>query len=633
MPTGRSLVCLPLDSSQPSVGVIGLTFEAGWLPGPERDGLPHRLRRHLRAGRAPHPGRGGGRRARRRLTFLAQVSQELGGSLDYRATLTNVANLIVPELADWCAVDVVQDGAAGTVAVAHVDPEKVRWAWELQEKYPPDPDSPTGAPNVVRTGVSELYPEITDEMLVAGARDEEHLRLSRELHLRSAIVVPLSARGRTLGAITLIRTDDAARLRRVRSGVRRGSGTAGRRRDRQRAAVRADPGRRAATAARRAAGGDRRHRVLGDRHALRAGRARRGRRRLLRRDRADRRRPGLRDRRRHGPRRARGRGDGADARRRCAPICAPIPTRRHGGQQARHHVRQARDHPARDADLRRGRPARGPVELRQRRALPAACRSRRGSRPRFVHTPPRLPLGAGGDERVATTIEFSGPDTLLLFTDGLVEHRGEIIDAGLARLAEQAPVLLEGPSAAGSGSSSSPAWATRCAATTTSPRSPCGGSTPGRSAGRRADRRWCCETVRVCKSIAVTPFTVSVDRDGETTVLHLVASSTWRPCPSCAPPPSPSWTRPECTTLAFDLAELGLSRLDRNRQLGRDPRAGAEQRSAGSDPRRARLRRARARDRRAHQVVRRGRRSGVILARSRPAARCSGRCSRWALVR
>jgi hypothetical protein len=94
-----------------------------------------------------------------------------------------------------------------TLAVAHADPAKVAWAWELQQRYPPNPDAPTGAPNVIRTGVTELYEEISDEMLVAGAVDEEHLRLSRELRLRSAIVVPLKVQNRTLGAITLIRAE------------------------------------------------------------------------------------------------------------------------------------------------------------------------------------------------------------------------------------------------------------------------------------------------------------------------------------------------------------------------------------------------------------------------------------------
>jgi serine phosphatase RsbU (regulator of sigma subunit) len=118
-----------------------------------------------------------------------------------------VATLVVPRLADWCAVDIVERDSLTTLAVAHVDPEKVAWAWDLQRRYPADPDAPTGAPNVVRTGVSELYETISDEMIVAGARDEEHLQLARDLQLRSALVVPLTVRGRTLGAITLIRAE------------------------------------------------------------------------------------------------------------------------------------------------------------------------------------------------------------------------------------------------------------------------------------------------------------------------------------------------------------------------------------------------------------------------------------------
>ena len=106
--------------------------------------------------------------------------------MDYRARLSRLAKLAVPTLADWCAVEIVEDDRLHTLAVAHVDPAKVAWARQLEQRYPTDPDSPTGAPNVVRTGVSELYPEITDEMLVASTRDAEHLRLSRELELRSA---------------------------------------------------------------------------------------------------------------------------------------------------------------------------------------------------------------------------------------------------------------------------------------------------------------------------------------------------------------------------------------------------------------------------------------------------------------
>jgi hypothetical protein len=95
----------------------------------------------------------------------------LSSSLDYQETLANVARLVVPQLADWFAVDLVDAGGQfELIEIAHKDPEQVRWARRLREQYPIDPHAPTGAPHVARSGQSELYTEITDEMLVAGAR-------------------------------------------------------------------------------------------------------------------------------------------------------------------------------------------------------------------------------------------------------------------------------------------------------------------------------------------------------------------------------------------------------------------------------------------------------------------------------
>jgi serine phosphatase RsbU (regulator of sigma subunit) len=207
MPAGRSLLTLPLGRGAWPAGSIGLTFEDGWLPEAAEldflltfaDACGQAVRRIQASERASE--------AAQKLTFLAMASAELAGSLDYRTTLRRVAQLTVPTLADWCAVQIVEDGQLQTLAVAHADPDKVAWAWELERRYPPLQDAPTGAPNVLRTGVSELYETITDEMIEAGARDEDHLRLSRELNLRSAMIVPLSTRGRTLGVIMLIRAE------------------------------------------------------------------------------------------------------------------------------------------------------------------------------------------------------------------------------------------------------------------------------------------------------------------------------------------------------------------------------------------------------------------------------------------
>ena len=152
------------------------------------------------------------KRAEESARYLARASETLSASLDYETTLKELAQIVVPEFADWCAVDIVgDDGRVKQLAVAHADPDKVRWAYELNKRYPPDPTAPTGVYNVLRTGTPELYTEIPQEMVEAGARDEEHLRIIRELGIKSAIVVPLIAHGRTLGALTLVASESGRR--------------------------------------------------------------------------------------------------------------------------------------------------------------------------------------------------------------------------------------------------------------------------------------------------------------------------------------------------------------------------------------------------------------------------------------
>ena len=144
--------------------------------------------------------------------YLAEASQVLTASLDYQTTMNNLAHFVVPSFADWCAVDVVEeDGVVGRLAIAHEDPKKVAWARELQRRYPPDPEALRGVPSVLRTGKSEWYREVTDEMLVTAARDSEHLRIMREVGFTSAMIVPLVARGQTLGAITLVLAESGRR--------------------------------------------------------------------------------------------------------------------------------------------------------------------------------------------------------------------------------------------------------------------------------------------------------------------------------------------------------------------------------------------------------------------------------------
>jgi PAS domain S-box-containing protein len=145
------------------------------------------------------------RRADDALGFLAEASEVLASSLDYRTTLASVARLAVPTLADWCAVDVVgDDGFLERLAVEHPDPEKIALAYNLEERYPSDPDSEGGVHHAIRTGQPQIMSEIPAELVEQAARDDEHREILRKLGLRSYMVVPLVARGKTLGAITFV---------------------------------------------------------------------------------------------------------------------------------------------------------------------------------------------------------------------------------------------------------------------------------------------------------------------------------------------------------------------------------------------------------------------------------------------
>jgi PAS domain S-box-containing protein len=142
------------------------------------------------------------------LQFLAQASVELAALTDYPATMQRIAKLAVPQFADWCAVDMIEPGGwLRRVAVAHVDEQKVKLAHDLHERYPPDPASPGGAWNVLRTGQPELVPVITAEMLQATVSDPEYLQALRSLGLHSYMGVPLMAAGTALGVMSFITSE------------------------------------------------------------------------------------------------------------------------------------------------------------------------------------------------------------------------------------------------------------------------------------------------------------------------------------------------------------------------------------------------------------------------------------------
>ena len=116
--------------------------------------------------------------------------------------------MVVPDIADWCSIDLYDGKKIERVATAHKDPKKVKWAEELYEKQgAPDINTPTGVPKVLRTGEMEYYPDIPDSVLVATAKDEEELKLMRDIGFSSVIIVPMVLDGKTIGAISLISTE------------------------------------------------------------------------------------------------------------------------------------------------------------------------------------------------------------------------------------------------------------------------------------------------------------------------------------------------------------------------------------------------------------------------------------------
>jgi PAS domain S-box-containing protein len=142
--------------------------------------------------------------AQRRLAFLAEASNVLATTLEYETTLQNLARLTVPELADWAVIDLVRaDGQLELLAVAHRDPDRVALARQFRERYPPEPDAPSGILTALRSGKPALVAEINDAMLAGVARDVEHLTLMRRLALGSVLYLPLVIRGQPVGVLTL----------------------------------------------------------------------------------------------------------------------------------------------------------------------------------------------------------------------------------------------------------------------------------------------------------------------------------------------------------------------------------------------------------------------------------------------
>ncbi|WP_445632681.1 histidine kinase [Nostoc sp. DSM 114161] len=150
------------------------------------------------------------KQAEERLRYIAEVSSLLSTSLDYEQTLEQIAKISVPQLADWCSVDIVnEDGSIRRLPIAHADPSKAELARQLQQ-YAQDYNG-VSAITILQTGQSELIPEISDSLLVANTQNQEHLELLRQLGMKSVMIVPLIARGRVLGSISFITAESDRR--------------------------------------------------------------------------------------------------------------------------------------------------------------------------------------------------------------------------------------------------------------------------------------------------------------------------------------------------------------------------------------------------------------------------------------
>jgi PAS domain S-box-containing protein len=224
--TGEPIVDMPVAGATPASPGEVRHWSGSWYPVRGADGeilglgavvlettdRQRAVQERERAYAAEREARERAERAERRARFLAEASATVAETLDYEDTLRRLASLAVPDRAQWCAIDMLAaDGSIERVALAHADPAKERYGWELSRRWPVALDDADGVARVVRTGVPQLLAEVDDELLARSAADAEHLRVIRELGLRSAMIVPLRERGRVLGTLTFVSSESGPR--------------------------------------------------------------------------------------------------------------------------------------------------------------------------------------------------------------------------------------------------------------------------------------------------------------------------------------------------------------------------------------------------------------------------------------
>jgi signal transduction histidine kinase len=201
----RSLLAIPLTTNEPGTGTLAFYYRERRRFAEEDIAIARAVGHLAGAALTTAELHSAQHRREQEAQFLARAAQTLGASLDYHETLKAVAQLAVPHIADWCAVDVLDEsGALQQLAVAHADPARVAFAREFLRKYPADPKAPVGLYQVLRSGESDVLPELTTEMIARGARSPQHRADIEALRITSYMIVPLRTRDGIAGAMTFV---------------------------------------------------------------------------------------------------------------------------------------------------------------------------------------------------------------------------------------------------------------------------------------------------------------------------------------------------------------------------------------------------------------------------------------------
>jgi serine phosphatase RsbU (regulator of sigma subunit) len=209
-----SAVVAPLQARERTLGALSVLRLGGGRPyGKEDQGLVLELAR--RAALAIDNARLFSELHRVQIaeSFMAEASRVLASSMDYGETLKRVTQLVVPQIADWCAIDLVSEqGEIERVAAHHADPARLALAERLDRDYRPTLDEPLGVPEVIRTGEARIFTDIKPEALAGYARDSRHLELLSAVGATAVIIVPMIGAAGTIGAITLVSSESAHKL-------------------------------------------------------------------------------------------------------------------------------------------------------------------------------------------------------------------------------------------------------------------------------------------------------------------------------------------------------------------------------------------------------------------------------------